>query len=71
MNKSLNESDEEEEKEGNSCSVMPENFDKKLDEKIAESKVEKKDMIMDDKYVIDIPTNAKKEDLVALKVFMQ
>jgi len=77
----LNKSDEEEltshhpsptgEGVEQSCSVIPENFDKKLDEKIAESKVEKKEMIMNNKHVITIPTNAKKEDLVALKVFMQ
>jgi hypothetical protein len=49
---------------------MPENFDEKLEEKIENNKVEKTEQIMDDKYVIPVPTNAIKEDLHDLKAFM-
>ncbi|MBT3729236.1 hypothetical protein HOG27_04170 [bacterium] len=50
---------------------MPESFDKKLEKKITEHQAEKEEKIMDNKYVINIPKNAVKQDLVALKVFMQ
>jgi hypothetical protein len=50
---------------------MPENFDKKLEEKIENNKAEKKEQIMDNKYVIVIPHTARKEDLHDLKAFMQ
>jgi hypothetical protein len=73
-NKALNEIEEiEKEKEecDDKCSVMPENFDEKLEEKIEKNKTEKDEKIMDDKYVIKIPSNAIKEDLHDLKAFMQ
>jgi hypothetical protein len=50
---------------------MSENFDEKLEEKIENNKAEKEEQIMDDKYVINIPNSAVKQDLVDLKVFMQ
>jgi len=53
------------------CAVMPENFDESLDKRINENKVEAKEQIMDDKYVIHIPVHAKKEDLLELKSYMQ
>ena len=70
-NKSLNEVEETEEDCEDKCSVMPESFDKKLEKKITEHQAEKEEKIMDNKYVINIPKNAVKQDLVALKVFMQ
>ncbi len=53
------------------CSIMPENFEEKLEEKIRENKSEQLDEIMDDKYIIIIPSHAKKENLLELKSFMQ
>ena len=47
-----------------------ENFEKKLEEKILESKEEKPQKNLD-KFVVDIPTIAKKEDLFDLKKFLQ
>lgn len=85
INKSLNESNEieeivsveavesdEEEPENceEICSVIPENFDEQLEEKIEENKVENEEQIMDEKYVIDIPINAIKQDLHDLKTYL-
>jgi hypothetical protein len=52
------------------CSVMPENFEDSLEEKILNNKSEIDEQIMDDKFVIVIPTFAKKEDLLELKEFL-
>jgi len=57
--------------EDDKCAIMPENFDEKLEEKIENNKAEKEEQIMDNKYVINIPNNAVKQDLIDLKVFMQ
>ena len=54
-----------------SCAVMPENFEEKLEEKIQQHQAEKQEKVMDEKYVIDIPTHAVKQDLLDLKTFMQ
>ncbi|MDD2908078.1 MAG: DNA polymerase III subunit alpha [Candidatus Gracilibacteria bacterium] len=52
------------------CSVITENFEEVLEEKIAHNKLEEEGQIMDDKFVVKIPSNAKKEDLVDLKEFL-
>jgi len=65
------ESKQEQDCDDDKCSVMPENFEEKLEESIENNKTEMEEQIMDDKYVINIPNNAVKQDLVDLKVFMQ
>jgi len=70
VNKSLNEASEEEKEKEETCSKLPENFDEKLEEKINENKLEEKDQV-GDKYIIKIPNNAVKQDLVDLKAYMQ
>ena len=73
-NKSLNELEEiEKDKEecDNKCIIIKEDFDKKLEEKIENNRAENPEQIMEDKYVIKIPNNAIKQDLVDLKEFMQ
>ncbi|MDD2871632.1 MAG: DNA polymerase III subunit alpha [Candidatus Gracilibacteria bacterium] len=52
------------------CAIMPESFEDKLEEKIIENKSEINEQLMDDKFVINIPVTAKKEDLLELKTFM-
>jgi len=52
------------------CSVIPENFEEKLEEKIENSKTEKQEKNIEP-FVIDIPNNAVKQDLFDLKEFMQ
>jgi uncharacterized protein (DUF2344 family) len=69
LNLKLNEVEEDkiEEKE-------PENFDKNLEERISESKSEKElqlDKLTEDEYVVEVPSLAKKQDLVELKNFLQ
>jgi len=54
----------------NSCSVIPENFEDTLDEKILENKLESEEQISYYKHVIIIPNYAKKDDLVDLKEFL-
>ena len=73
-NKSLNKLEEiEKDKEecDNKCIIIKEDFDKKLEEKIENNRAENPEQIMEDKYVIKIPNNAIKQDLVDLKEFMQ
>ncbi|MDP3381126.1 MAG: hypothetical protein Q8S84_06555 [bacterium] len=53
------------------CSIMPENFEDRLEEKILENKTEINEQVIDNRYVIIIPSHAKKDDLLELKVFMQ
>ena len=53
-----------------SCSVMPENFEDSLEEKILQNKSEIEEQIMDDKFIINIPSHAQKEDLLELKHFL-
>lgn len=53
------------------CSVITENFEEKLEEKILENKFVNQDQIDNQKYIILIPSNAKKEDLIDLKSFME
>jgi DNA polymerase-3 subunit alpha len=67
----LDSSKSDEDCKDDSCSIMPENFDEQLEEKIQENKAEREEQIMDGKYIIRIPTTAKKEDLHDLKAFMQ
>jgi DNA polymerase-3 subunit alpha len=63
-NKNLNETKEISNENDN-------DFDKKLEKKILDSKVEKKEKIDNfNKYIIDIPETAKKQDLVDLKNFL-
>ncbi|MDP2395783.1 MAG: hypothetical protein Q8M44_02565 [bacterium] len=50
---------------------MPENFEDRLEEKILENKTEINEQVIDNRYVIIIPSHAKKDDLLELKVFMQ
>ena len=75
VNKTLNEATDDEKKENNKddnkCSVISENFEEKLEEKIEENKTLDKEQVMDEKYIIKIPENAVKQDLVDLKVYMQ
>lgn len=52
------------------CEILPENFEEILDEKIEENKIEKDEKISE-KYLINIPSIAKKEDLHELKSFLQ
>jgi DNA polymerase III subunit alpha len=66
VNLNLNESEEEE-----NCSVISENFEERLEEKIEKNKAEKKDQVMDQKYIIKIPNIAVKQDLIDLKLYMQ
>jgi len=78
VNKNLNEVTEAEEKEQEcsnennetKCEVMPENFEEKLEEKIHKNQAENDKQLMDDKFVIKIPSNAVKQDLLDLKKFM-
>ncbi len=75
VNKNLNEVTEAEEKEQEcsnetKCEVMPENFEEKLEEKIYKNQAENDKQLMDDKFVIKIPSNAVKQDLLDLKKFM-
>ncbi len=56
------------------CEIYTENFDDKLDEKIKDNKAEKGEQLdnfKDTEYVVLIPNNAKKEDLVVLKNFLE
>lgn len=75
INKSLNQAEDNEEKieenwkKEETCSVMPENFEEDLEQKISENQAEKKEKIHD-KYVINIPTNAVKQDLHDLKAYL-
>ncbi len=74
INKNLNEIKEDEEKEklencNNNCEKLPENFEESLEEKIITNKTEKEQKFLN-KYIIDIPKNAKKEDLLDLKEFL-
>jgi hypothetical protein len=75
VNKNLNEIKEEDTKQdsletcNNDCEKNPENFEDSLEEKIIKNKTEKEDKFLD-KYVIDIPKYAKKEDLHELKEFL-
>jgi DNA polymerase-3 subunit alpha len=45
-------------------------FENKLEEKILDSKVEKKEKNQVEQYIIDVPKNAKRQDLVDLKEFL-
>ncbi|MFK7779532.1 MAG: hypothetical protein QM490_00055, partial [Candidatus Gracilibacteria bacterium] len=82
INKSLNEIDktEDNKKEDSikTCSKMPENFEKNLEEKIHSNQSEKDlgaagpgEKIKEDRYIINIPTNAVKQDLHDLKSYLQ
>ncbi len=52
-------------------SSQSDDFEKKLDEKISSSKIEKQEKISDsNQYILDIPSKAKKEDLFELKDFL-
>jgi len=78
INKNLNEIKEAEKIEDNSnseecnqkCEVMPENFDDSLEEKILHNKEEKEQKFLE-KFVVDIPKNAVKQDLQDLKEFLE
>jgi hypothetical protein len=48
-----------------------ESFEKELDEKIIEHRTEKPEKIMSEKYVVQVPTNASRDDLWDLKLFLQ
>jgi hypothetical protein len=54
----------------NKCKVMPENFDEKLEEKIENNKGEKEQKNIEP-FIIHIPQNAVKQDLIDLKFFME
>jgi hypothetical protein len=75
INKDLNEIKEDKETEdnlencNNNCEINSKNFDEILEEKIIENKTEKEQKFLD-KYIIDIPKQAKKEDLQDLKKFL-
>jgi hypothetical protein len=45
------------------CEVYKEDFDNALEKKIEENNLKE--------FVVEIPTNAKKQDLVDLKVFLE
>lgn len=51
------------------CSVILENFEETLEEKIYKNQSEKQEKIHD-KFVIRIPNNAVKQDLIDLKVYL-
>jgi len=52
------------------CTIMPENFDDSLEEKIIKNKTEKEQKILE-KYILEIPKNAIKQDLLELKQFLE
>lgn len=54
----------------NSCSIISENFDENLEEKITKNKQELEEKISPSEFVVKIPTHAKKEDLHDLKEFL-
>ncbi len=67
----LEEIEKNKEEYDNKCIIIKEDFDKKLEEKIENNRAENPEQIMEDKYVIKIPNNAIKQDLLDLKEFMQ
>jgi hypothetical protein len=69
MNK-IEEAVEQEKKCENSCEIYKENFDKKLEEKIENSKIIDSRQIDIKEFIIQIPKKAKKEDLLDLKSFL-
>lgn len=70
--KNIKESDNEDKNCNNSCSIIKEHFDKKLERKIEENKMEKDEKVNNNlrEYVVNIPENAKKQDLILLKEFL-
>lgn len=54
----------------NSCSIISENFDENLEEKITKNKQELEEKISPSEFIVKIPTHAKKEDLHDLKEFL-
>ena len=74
LNLDLNEVTETEQKEElvfeDKCSIIKEDFDKNLDEKINQNKQEKEEQLVK-KYVVNIPENAVKQDLHDLKSFLE
>ena len=77
INMNLNEIVEEEKQEvicdtwdNESCAIIAENFDEVLEEKINENIWIVWAQIMEDKFIITIPSHAKKEDLHDLKEFL-
>lgn len=76
VNLDLNEIKEEEiniekNEEDEKCSIINENFEEKLEEKINNSKTENIKQLDNQKFVIDIPSNAIKTDLHDLKSFLE
>ncbi len=73
VNINLNEIKEEELSNENNdedkCNIIKENFEEKLDKKISDSKKEP-EWQLTEKFVIDIPNNAVKQDLHDLKTFL-
>ena len=53
----------------NNCEKLTENFEESLEEKIITNKTEKEQKFLD-KFIVDIPKHAKKEDLHDLKEFL-
>jgi DNA polymerase-3 subunit alpha len=52
------------------CSIISENFDENLEEKINLNKIELEEKMTLDEFVIKIPNHARKEDLHELKEFL-
>jgi len=72
VNVDLNEIKEEEvceNKNEDNCSIIKENFEEKLESKIIENREELEEQLTP-KYVINIPSNAVKQDLHDLKEFL-
>lgn len=58
------------EENNNKCIIIKENFEEELDKKIENNKWEKIEKIKDNIYVIKIPSNALKDDLIDLKEYL-
>lgn len=75
VNTDLNKIEEEKTEKTDSCCIPQKDFEQSLEEKIWENKSEPQEQlehIQDiSKYVVRVPKNAKKEDLVDLKVFLE
>jgi hypothetical protein len=65
----IKEEDIQDAKNNDKCSVIKENFEDSLDNKISANKQEPEDQLPE-KFVIDIPSNAVKQDLHDLKIFL-
>ena len=64
-----NEENKEDDNCADSCSVMPENFEDSLEEKIKQNSWEPVEQVVTE-YTVIIPSTARKEDLIDLKKFL-